>query len=276
METGHEGSIIGSDDEDDEDDERGNRGDKAKSSSRTRLVQSRRSEDINPDESDKNDDIAVRDFGDKKPPVSTDTISAEPEPPATSTAPGPPEGESHPFPFKQPPTAADIELGNIASGPDAEAEIKYVEEQVKYFAVPGGPGVRKRKLPGEDDPDAFFHPATKDPQRIIWLPRDQLGLADDEIERNAAAGVQSTNLNAVLNGKVSGAGEVEHDLGQRADVMRKLIWTWLTFRRARWRSREDRRTICKRTKCGCGGLAPDNCILLITPSHDHTRLCIAY
>jgi hypothetical protein len=198
---GHEGSIIGSDDDDD-DDESEHSGDKARSSSKTRLVQSRPSEDINPDESDKNDDIAVRDFGDKKPPVSTDTISVEPEPepPATSTAPGPPEGESHPFPFKQPPTAADIELGNIASGPDAE-------ELVKYFAVPGGPGVRKRKLPGEDDPDAFFHPATKDPQRIIWLPRDQLGLADDEIERNAAAGVQSTNLNAVLNGKVGEAGD---------------------------------------------------------------------
>jgi hypothetical protein len=202
-EVGHEGSIIGSDDEDDED-EHENSGDKAKSSSKTRLVQSRPSEDINADESDKNDDIAVRDFGDKEPPVSTDITPAEPELPAASTAPGPPEGESHPFPFKQPPTAADIELGNIASGRDAEAEVKQMEEEVKYFAVPGGPGVRKRKLPGEDDRDAFFHPATKDPQRIIWLPRDQLGLADDEIERNAAAGVQSTNLNAVLNGKVSG------------------------------------------------------------------------
>ncbi|RSH91201.1 hypothetical protein EHS25_009500 [Saitozyma podzolica] len=204
-EMGHEGSIIGSDDDDD-DDEREHSGDKARSSSKTRLVQSRPSEDINPDESDKNNDIAVRDFGDKKPPVSTDTISVEPEPepPATSTAPGPPEGESHPFPFKQPPQPP---ISSWATSPP-------VEEQVKYFAVPGGPGVRKRKLPGEDDPDAFFHPATKDPQRIIWLPRDQLGLADDEIERNAAAGVQSTNLNAVLNGK----GKVEISGGPPDDL----------------------------------------------------------
>jgi hypothetical protein len=75
--------------------------------------------------------------------------------------------------------------------------------EVQYFALPGGPGVRKKRNDDGNDPNAFFHPATKDPQRIIWLPRDDLGLCDDEIERNAASGVQSTNTHAWLNSKVS-------------------------------------------------------------------------
>jgi hypothetical protein len=34
----------------------------------------------------------------------------------------------------------------------------------------------------ENDPNAFFHPATKEPMRVIWLPRDELGLCEAEIE----------------------------------------------------------------------------------------------
>jgi len=51
--------------------------------------------------------------------------------------------------------------------------------------------------------DAFSHPATKEPQRVIWLPLDELGLADAEVRDNELVGIKSTHRDAVLDSKVS-------------------------------------------------------------------------
>ncbi len=50
--------------------------------------------------------------------------------------------------------------------------------------------------------DAFTHPAAKEPQRVIWLPEDELGLATAEIRDNEAIGIASTSSDAFLNAKV--------------------------------------------------------------------------
>lgn len=52
--------------------------------------------------------------------------------------------------------------------------------------------------------DAFSHPASKEPQRYIWLPEDELGLAAAEAADNRAIGIASTTRDALLNRKVSG------------------------------------------------------------------------
>lgn len=53
------------------------------------------------------------------------------------------------------------------------------------------------------DVDAFAHPASKEPQRIIWLPEDELGLAVAEVQDNQSIGILSTTKDAVLDSKVS-------------------------------------------------------------------------
>jgi hypothetical protein len=87
---------------------------------------------------------------------------------------------------------------------EAEAQLPQNEDddsEQRYFALPGGPGVINQEEIDGNDPDAFFHPATKDRQPILWLPKDELGLCDYEIEMNAAAGVQSSSRRAILNNK---------------------------------------------------------------------------
>ena len=93
----------------------------------------------------------------------------------------------------------DIESGRLKeeSGPEGDPD-----QEEPYFALPGGPGVQRRQQEDGNDPNAFFHPATKEPQRIIWLPRDELGLCEAEIEVNAAAGIASTHRYAILTTRV--------------------------------------------------------------------------
>ncbi|KAL7422246.1 phosphate metabolism protein 7 [Cryptotrichosporon argae] len=91
-------------------------------------------------------------------------------------------------------TAATADTGGTADNAGTD------KEEV-YFAVPGGPGLVRGLQDDANDPMAFFHPATKEPQRIVWLPRDELGLIEAEIEENVARGVESTDRNAFLDRK---------------------------------------------------------------------------
>lgn len=74
------------------------------------------------------------------------------------------------------------------------------EDIGRYFARPGGPGVIR---PPDDSaaPAAFFHPATHQPQPIVWLPVDELGVARDQVRKNRKEGVKSTTRNAVFDSK---------------------------------------------------------------------------
>ena len=109
---------------------------------------------------------------------------------ALPTASGPPVGEPHP---------ESLEMGTIGAEPDPVNE----DRSDPYFAVPGGPGVLQEQNEDENDPNAFFHPATKEPMRILWLPKDELGLCDAEIESNKAMGIDAVHRFATLNAKVS-------------------------------------------------------------------------
>ena len=134
-----------------------------------------------------------------KPPMSASSSHSSPCPPkrrllvpltveGIPTSAGPPLQDSH-----------DVELGQLGQSPDPESD---ESQEERFFAVPGGPGVRQFQEEDGNDPHAFFHPATKEPQRILWLPRDELGLCEAEIEANAMAGVESTHRYAILDAKV--------------------------------------------------------------------------
>jgi calcium permeable stress-gated cation channel len=62
--------------------------------------------------------------------------------------------------------------------------------------------------PTAEDEYGFTHPAISRPQRTVWLPKDQLGLADEEIAANKEMGVDSSHKDAHMNekGKVDISG----------------------------------------------------------------------
>ena len=150
---------------------------------------------------------------DGAPPVdsSQEHLTGEPKPPmsaTTSNSSSTPVHRRVPIRAEGIPTSAgppvqespDVELGQLGHPSDPEGDANQNEP---YFAVPGGPGIQQDKEVDGNDPNAFFHPATKEAQRILWLPHDELGLCQAEIEANASAGVQSTCRYAILNSKVS-------------------------------------------------------------------------
>lgn len=52
-----------------------------------------------------------------------------------------------------------------------------------------------------DEPTDFYHPASVEPMRIIWLPSDPLGLADAEVKENIKLGIDASNEHAFMNEK---------------------------------------------------------------------------
>jgi hypothetical protein len=82
----------------------------------------------------------------------------------------------------------------------AGAEASAPEDNAQRAANKESAGERNRE---DYDISAFAHPASKEPQRVIWLPEDELGLTAAEIRDNMSIGILSTSKDAVLNNKVS-------------------------------------------------------------------------
>jgi hypothetical protein len=63
------------------------------------------------------------------------------------------------------------------------------------------------KAKTEDD-YGFAHPAASRPQRTVWLPKDTLGIAEEEVQACQGSGVDASLKNAVMNeqGKVNVTG----------------------------------------------------------------------
>jgi len=68
-------------------------------------------------------------------------------------------------------------------------------------------------------PTDFYHPATVEPQQIIWIAQDPLGLGDAEVEANRSMGVEASNQDAEMDekghveifGSPPGAKEADED-----------------------------------------------------------------
>jgi len=52
-----------------------------------------------------------------------------------------------------------------------------------------------------EGPTDFNHPASVEPQRVIWLPHDSLGLAQSQVEALREAGVEASTENATIDDK---------------------------------------------------------------------------
>lgn len=98
--------------------------------------------------------------------------------------------------------------GDDAAGPPSteqsvraidHAEANETNDDAQHSATKENAVERNRE---DYDVDAFAHPASKEPQRIIWLPEDELGLAVTEVQDNQSIGILSTTKDAVLDNKV--------------------------------------------------------------------------
>ena len=49
--------------------------------------------------------------------------------------------------------------------------------------------------------EEFVHPAAVEPQQVVWLPRDALGLADQEVAACRAHGVDASTAGAWMDAK---------------------------------------------------------------------------
>lgn len=78
-------------------------------------------------------------------------------------------------------------------------------EMDKASTVDTNQDMRREQVKRHDDfeADAFSHPATKEDQRIIWLPVDELGLGQAEVDDNNSVGIVSSTKDAVLTSKGS-------------------------------------------------------------------------
>jgi len=78
----------------------------------------------------------------------------------------------------------------------AELNIGTVGEAADAYG-PSVPTEGKRN----EGPTDFNHPASVEPQRIIWLPEDPLGLALSEAEQMSGQGIEASTENATIDEK---------------------------------------------------------------------------
>ena len=90
-----------------------------------------------------------------------------------------------------------------SSGSSSDEEIKLAEQDL----TKGGPDVAAQEE--EFESYGFAHPAVSRPQRIVWIPKDTLGLTEEEVKGCKEAKVRIGFGNA----KLDETGKVDIDGG---------------------------------------------------------------
>jgi len=113
---------------------------------------------------------------------------------------------THRWELKTSASPTDAKLASPTSSDETQVDTEAADDddddmEKTYFAKPGGAGVVSYTRDDANDPAAFFHPATKDEQPTIWLPKDEFGIGTEEAAANAAMGVRSTTKNAIFDHK---------------------------------------------------------------------------
>ena len=138
-------------------------------------------------------------------------------------------------------TARRTSIGSVRSASNEKGKASMVSSPVMPSAMPSDKLSASKErvssdeeLPGDVDedprtanppeikpvdedvgPKEFYHPASVDPQRVVWIPQDELGLAEEERKAIADVGIAVSTDDAKMDAKghvdVSGAppgGEV--------------------------------------------------------------------
>lgn len=75
------------------------------------------------------------------------------------------------------------------------------EADIVSTAKVEGPQIMVLGVDEETGPEDCYHPASVDPEPIIWIPRDPLGLAEAEERSMRVAGIEASSRNAVVDVK---------------------------------------------------------------------------
>ncbi|KAI0739087.1 DUF221-domain-containing protein [Daedaleopsis nitida] len=97
---------------------------------------------------------------------------------------------------------ANVDLeANAGSAADADAD---AYKRSDSLTAPKQVSRRASSVRGVDEesgPKDFYHPASVEPAPVVWIPRDPLGLGEDEERACRAAGVDVSTQDAVMDGK---------------------------------------------------------------------------
>jgi len=85
-------------------------------------------------------------------------------------------------------------------------DVQHEEKEAPHPDIAPAPAIQEqstehRRQQVSEEEYGFAHPAASRPQRIIWLPLDPLGLANEEEKANKEAGVDAAVQDAVMNEK---------------------------------------------------------------------------
>jgi calcium permeable stress-gated cation channel len=99
----------------------------------------------------------------------------------------------------------EIDNPNIAPGNRIGHAAAAPTGHVQHNQGPGPSAQYGDSVPVEgkrnEGPTDFNHPASVEPQRIVWLPQDPLGLSDVEVRELKGHNVEASNENANISGK---------------------------------------------------------------------------
>jgi len=110
-------------------------------------------------------------------------------PPMLDTGPGTPDVDSSTT--HSPPPSIDSEYGS----PDLEVAQKH-KEKSRAASVHSIRGIDE-----DSGPKEFYHPASVEPQRVIWLPKDTLGLSEVEVAAIGESGIHVSTEGAEMDAK---------------------------------------------------------------------------
>ncbi len=92
---------------------------------------------------------------------------------------------------------------------DSTSYVEHIMRERTTTAEAGDPSTAKEEDPQmtaldvneEPGPEDCYHPASVDPEPIIWLPRDPFGLAEAEEHSMRTTGIEASSQNAVVDAK---------------------------------------------------------------------------
>lgn len=100
---------------------------------------------------------------------------------------------------------SETDDGTRGTGTKGIPEIEVDTSRIQHNQGPGPSMEYGTSVPVEgkrnEGPTDFNHPASIEPQRIIWLPQDPLGVGDREAQRLQEGGVEASTENANMDNR---------------------------------------------------------------------------
>ncbi|KAI0792351.1 DUF221-domain-containing protein [Abortiporus biennis] len=158
---------------------------------------------------DANRDEAERELNEQDSMIESPSEKPIPKDSSPSSTPDHAEessSHSHP-PTPTSSSSPQLDKAKAIQTEDIEARPRHSHDSRNDVNSPDSTPDKFKAIDEEAGPKEFYHPASVDPQRVVWLPRDQLGLAEAEVSAIRARGIDVSMHGATMDGK----GKVDID-----------------------------------------------------------------